>query len=96
MTMSRIGLVIPTICNFPLADIDNLQWIRFLNPQGYAIGIGAINPTQPRLMVDNQPESAIAQRHLPLPIPKNRRKFLRSHLYVRIMIMHTLRTNHVH
>ena len=41
--------------SFPLADID-LQWIRFLNPQGYAICSGAINPTQPvveRLMADN-------------------------------------------
>ena len=31
--------------SFPLADID-LQWTRFLNPQGYAICSGAINPTQ--------------------------------------------------
>ena len=87
MTMSRTGLVIPTLCSFPLADIDNLQWTRFLNPQGYAIYSGAINPVQPRLMAVNQPESTIEQRHLPPPIPKNRRKFLRSHLCAQIMFI---------
>ena len=85
--MSWTGLVISTLCSFPLADIDNLQWIRFLNPQGYAICGGAINPAQPRLMADNQPESAIEQRHLPPPVPKNRRKFLRSHLCAQIMFI---------
>ena len=85
--MSRTDLVIPTLCSFPLADIDNLQWIRFLNPQGYAICGGAINPAQPRLMADNQPESAIEQRHLPPLVPKNRRKFLRSHLCAQIMFI---------
>ena len=91
--MLRTGLVIPTICSFPLVDID--AWTRFLNPQGYAIYSGA-NPTQPLvewLMVDNQRESAIEQRHRSPPVPKNRRKFLRSHLCARIM---SLRTNHVH
>ena len=94
--MSQIGLVIPTICSFPSPDIDNLQWTRFLNPQGYGIWSGTINLTQPVVEADNQRESAIEQRHLPPPIPKNRRKFLRSHLCAGIMIMHTLHTNHVH
>ena len=40
-----------------------------------------------RLMTDNQPESAIEQRSP--SVPKNRRKFLRSHLCLRIMIMCT-------
>ena len=40
-------------------------------------------------MVDNQLESVIEQRHLPPPVPKNKRKFLRSHLSARIMIIHT-------
>ena len=47
-----------------------------------------IAPTQPvaeRLMADDQPESAIKQP----PAPKNRRKFLRSHLCARIMIILT-------
>ena len=75
MTMSQTGLVILTVCSFPLSDIDNLQWIRFLNPQGYVIHSGVINPTQPvmeRLMADNQLKSAIEQRHLLPPVPKNR------------------------
>ena len=85
MTMLRTGLVIPTICSFPLTDINNLQWTRFLNPQGYTICSEAINPIQSiveRLMADNQPKSVIEQRHLPPPVPKNKRKFLRSHLCI--------------
>ena len=78
--MSRTGLVIPTIYSFPLADID-LQWTRFLNPQGYTICSGAIlRSLVERLMADNQRESAIEQRHRPPLVPKNRRKFLGSHL----------------